>query len=132
MRVAAVLLFVLVAPMSVLTWVPPDARVAGLALALLLAVPVAIFAVSLVEPFRCPACRRPFFPSTAAVAVTCVVAGLIGSRAFPRELLVLSAGVILASCLAAQVNHADSFARFRPTVRPTGAPCPTAGPRRAP
>jgi hypothetical protein len=207
MRVAAIVLFVLVAPMSVLTWVPPDARVTGLALGLLLTVPVALFALSLVEPFRCPACHRPFFPSTAAeagsarscahcgiemgtperkgtrwpdesdieaqgrspvqrasallvatslvawasyelvrgtprielgliplalaAAVTTVVAGLIRSRAFPRELLMPLAGVVLASCLAAQVNRADRLAGFRPPLR-TSAPCPTVGPRRSP
>jgi NOL1/NOP2/fmu family ribosome biogenesis protein len=63
MGVGGSVLFMLVAPVAVIHWVPRDARILGFVLAWLLALPVMLFALSLLEPFRCPACHRLFFPS---------------------------------------------------------------------
>ena len=69
-RLGAFVLFVILAPTAMLAWVPPDTRIIGLALGLLLALPVGLFVISLLEPLCCPACHRPFFPSTLAEAGT--------------------------------------------------------------
>jgi hypothetical protein len=65
LRVGILILFVLAVPAFAGSRVPHELRGAAIALGLVIAVPVSLFLISLLSPFACPECGRPFFASAA-------------------------------------------------------------------
>src|SRR3974390_40393 len=66
LRTGAVAYFALVATSIALSTAPWEARIVAIALGLTIAASASLVILSVLPPFLCPACERPFFPSAAS------------------------------------------------------------------